>query len=298
MEKSLKLIKLYTHICELYESDLQWEVQRFSPNGQLGQITDQELLTISLFCTMYEQKTTQKAMYDHIVDYWHSWFPTLPTYKNVNTRLNRLVDAYHLLLNLSMETFELSGDKLPILIGDSMPIITCSHKRNPKVALNSTDKGYCATKKLNYYGVKLHTLGLHRKGKMPFPQKIGITPASTHDLTALRPILEVTNTKATFLDKAYCDKELAKKMTENDNCLLTPVKKIKGTPLVIEQFDKAANDLFSTAVATIRQPVESFYNWIQQKTNIHIASKVRSENGLFVHIYAKLVAAVLILLEF
>ena len=211
MEKSLKLIKLYTHICELYESELQWEVQRFSPNGQHGQITDQELLTISLFCTMYEQKTTQKAMYDHIVDYWHSWFPTLPTYKNVNTRLNRLVDAYHLLLNLSMETFELSGDKRPILIGDSMPIITCSHKRNPKVALNSTDKGYCATKKLNYYGVKLHTLGLHRKGKMPFPQKVGITPASTHDLTALRPILEVTNIEATFLDKAYCDKELAKK---------------------------------------------------------------------------------------
>jgi hypothetical protein len=87
-------------------------------------------------------------------------------------------------------------------------------------------------------------------------------------------------------------------MTENNNYLLTPVKKIKGTPLVLEQFDKAANDLFSTAVATIRQPVESFYNWIQQKTNIHIASKVRSENGLFVHIYAKLVAAVLLLIEF
>ena len=298
MEKSLRLIKLYTHICDLYESDLQWEVQRFSPNGQLGQITDQELLTISLFCIMYEQKTTQKAMYDHIVDYWHSWFPTLPSYKNVNTRLNRLVDAYHLLLSLSMESFELSEDKLPILIGDSMPIITCSHKRNPKVALNSTNKGYCATKKLNYYGVKLHSLGLHRKGKIPFPQKIGVTPASTYDLTALKPVLEVTNTEATFLDKAYCDKELSKIMTENNNCLLTPVKKIKGTPVVLEQFDKAANDLFSTAVATIRQPVESFYNWIQQKTNIHIASKVRSENGLFVHIYAKLVAAVLLLIEF
>ena len=39
MEKSLKLIKLYTHICEFYESELQWEVQR-SPNGQQGQITD------------------------------------------------------------------------------------------------------------------------------------------------------------------------------------------------------------------------------------------------------------------
>ena len=143
--------------------------------------------------------------YDHIIDYWHSWLPTLPTYKNVNTRLNRLLDAYHLLLSLSTETFEISGDKLAILIGDSMPIITCSHKRNLKVALNLTDKGYCATKKLiraafRYYGVKLHSLGLHRKGKMPFPKKMDITPASTHDLTALRPILEVTNTGATFLE--------------------------------------------------------------------------------------------------
>jgi Transposase DDE domain len=298
MEKALKLIKLYTHICVLYESELQWEVQRFSPNEQINYITDQELLTISLFCTMYEQKTTQKAMYDHIIDYWASWFPTLPAYQNFNIRLNRLVDAYQLLLSLSMEAFELSDDKWPISVGDSMPIITCSHKRKPKVALNFADKGYCATKKLNYYGVKLHSLGLHRKGKVPFPTKLGITPASTHDLTALKPILELINTEATFLDKAYCDAELAKKMKENGNCLLTPVKKVKGMPLILQQFDKASNDLFSTAVSTIRQPVESFYNWIQQKTNIHIASKVRSEKGLYFHIYSKLVAAVLLLLGF
>ena len=70
-----------------------------------------------------------------------------------------------------------------------MPIITCSHKREAKAALGLADKGYCATKKLNYNGVKLHTLGLHRKGKVPFPNKIGITPASVHDITALRPVL-------------------------------------------------------------------------------------------------------------
>ena len=40
MEKSLKLIALYLHICESYEAELQWEVQRFSFNGQKGQITD------------------------------------------------------------------------------------------------------------------------------------------------------------------------------------------------------------------------------------------------------------------
>lgn len=298
MEKSLKLIALYLHICESYEAELQWEVQRFSFNGQKGQITDQELLTICLFCTMYEQKTTQKAMYEHILDYWSSWFPALPSYKNFNTRLNRLPDALQLLVSLSMESFELSFDKIPILIGDSMPVITCSHKREPKVALDLVNKGYCATKKLNYYGVKLHALGLHRKGKMPFPNKIGITPASVHDLTALRPVLEVITAHQTYLDKAYSDKELSQTMQKNNNCLHTPVKKYKATPLVIEQFDKAANDLFSTAVSKIRQPIESFFSWIQEKTAIQKASKVRSKNGLLLHIYSKMAAAILLLLGF
>jgi hypothetical protein len=298
MQKPIKLITLYTHICESYKHELQWEVQRFSPNGNRGQITDEELLTIYLFCTMYEQKTTKKAIYEHILDYWHSWFPTLPSYKNFSVRLNNLVEAFNLLLSLSMESFELPAHKIPILIGDSMPIITCSHKRNAKIAPALADKSYCATKNLHYYGVKIHALNLHRKTQLPFPVKIGITPASTPDISALRPVLEITHVKATFLDKAYCDKKLQQKMQQNGNDLLTPIKKTKGMPVVLEQFDKAANDLFSTAVSTIRQPIESFFSWIQEKTKIHLASKVRSEKGLLLHIYAKLVASVLILLQF
>ena len=87
-------------------------------------------------------------------------------------------------------------------------------------------------------------------------------------------------------------------MQKNDNCFLTPVKKYKATPLVIEQFDKAANDLFSTAVAKIRQPMESFFSWIQEKTAIQKALKVRSKNRLLLHIYSKMAAAILLLLGF
>lgn len=298
MQKPIKLITLYTHICESYKNTLQWEVKRFSHNGNTGQITDEELLTIYLFCTMYEQKTTKRAMYEHILDYWYSWFPTLPSYKNFCIRLNNLVEAFQLLLSLLMEQFELSAEKIPILIGDSMPVITCSHKRQAKVALNLADKSYCATKNLHYFGVKIHSLNLHRKTKLPFPVKIGITPASTPDITALRPILEVAHVQATFLDKAYCDKKMENQMQQNDNELMTPIKKLKGSLAVLNQFDKAANDLFSTAVSTIRQPIESFFSWIQEKTKIQIASKVRSENGLLLHIYGKLVASVLLLLNF
>lgn len=93
-------------------------------------------------------------------------------------------------------------------------------------------------------------------------------------------------------DKIYHDTEFFAKMTKEINsAMLTPVKGIKGQPDCIKSFDKAANDLYSKAVSAIRQPIESFFNWINEKTNIQRASNVRSTNGLLVHVFEKLAAA-------
>ncbi|MHB1104890.1 MAG: hypothetical protein ACYCZ2_00890 [Lutibacter sp.] len=48
--------------------------------------------------------------------------------------------------------------------------------------------------------------------------------------------------------------------------------------------------LKAKAVSAIRQPIESFFNWINEKTQIQNASKVRSFKGLIVHIFGKLPA--------
>jgi hypothetical protein len=50
------LIKLYYYVCEEYNNYLRWNVQRFSPKSQLGQISDEEIITIYLFCMVYEEK--------------------------------------------------------------------------------------------------------------------------------------------------------------------------------------------------------------------------------------------------
>lgn len=84
-----------------------------------------------------------------------------------------LGDAFGVLM---MELFNsrcgVDSDTLKVLLGDSFPVITCSHKRQAQVATELTDKGYCATKKLHYYGVKVHLLGLQRRGTIPFPQYV------------------------------------------------------------------------------------------------------------------------------
>lgn len=73
--------------------------------------------------------------------------------------------------------------------------------------------------------------------------------------------------------------------------MLTPVKAIKGQDKWGKQFDRASNDLYSQSVSAIRQPIESFFNWLIEKTDIQKASKVRSTKGLLVHVFGKLTAA-------
>ena len=72
---------------------------------------------------------------------------------------------------------------------------------------------------------------------------------------------------------------------------MTPVKAVKGECQEIENRDKASNDLYSAAVSQVRQPIESFFNWLIQKTDIQRASKVRSTKGLLVHLFGKIASA-------
>ena len=293
------LIKIYFHVCSKYKEQIYWEVQRFSNNSQpSGIITDEELITIYLFCVAREEKYKIKSMYRHIKSYWYSWFPLLPSYQAFNARLNKLCDAFSVLMIDFFNSVSICVDRLKVLLGDSFPVITCSHKREGKVARELTDKGFCATKKLHFYGVKVHTLGLERPGTIPFPQYVMVTPASVHDLTALRGILEKTEADVCILDKAYADTDLAKKMLEQDTVLLTPIKDKKGWEAVFKQREQAFNDLFNKAVATLRQPIESLFNWINELTQIQNASKVRSANGLRLHLYGKLAAALMLIAGF
>jgi hypothetical protein len=48
-------------------------------------------------------------------------------------------------------------------------------------------------------------------------------------------------------------------------------------------------------VSTIRQPLESLFNWLIQRTDLQNAARVRSSQGLKVHCYGKLAVACLLL---
>jgi len=284
----IKLISLYYRICHYYSTQLSWQVQRFSPNSLTGQITDQEILTIYLFCVAYEEKAKVKSIYNCIQNHWLSYFPALPSCQTFVSRLNRLSACLPLLIEcLLSEVAQPARQALELHLLDSLPVITCSHKRAGKVARELTDKGYCATKGIHYYGLKVHVIARRKAGTLPLPEFIGLSQASAHDLRAMRPVF--------IGDKAYADAALDKQLARQQDCaLLTPIKKTKNMPWVLQAFDKAHNDLFSRAVSSLRQPIEALFSWWDEKTQIQNASKVRSAKGLLVHVFGKIAAAILL----
>ena len=59
--------------------------------------------------------------------------------------------------------------------------------------------------------------------------------------------------------------------------------------------EKDVPTLYNRFVSAIRQPLESLFNWLIQRTDLQNAARVRSSQGLKVHCYGKLAVACLLL---
>lgn len=296
MAKELQMIAIYLYICDIYDAELKHACQRFSNNSE-PEFTDQEIMTVFLFVMHAEKRFSIKQIYDFADNYLRSWFPKLPSYVAFDMRLNRLSEAFRILAELTISNFTPEDCQLNESVLDSLPIITCSGKRSGKVARDITDKGYCSTKGMYYFGLKLHALGYTRPCQLPFPEQIQLTQASENDLNVFKQAWADIENRVFYGDKIYCDHEFFDDLANSNNSyMLTPVKGVKNQPEVIKQRDKAANDLFSTAVSRIRQPIESLFNWIIVNTDIQRASKVRSTKGLLVHVFGRIAAAYIFLI--
>jgi hypothetical protein len=290
MDWQLRLVVLYVFVCDQFHNDFRTHCQRFS-NNNTPEFTDEEVITIFLYGIM-QRRFQIKDIYNYTSDHMADWYPDLPSYVAFVQRLNRLSGIFPLLVERIPDHFSGTGLLPNVRLIDSFPVVMANAKRSSRarVANEFANKGYCASKNLWYYGVKVHILGTKRTGTLPLAEFIGVTPASDHDLNAFRQISPYLENCRLFADPAYMDELEKQLLKEQETDIYTPVKKKKG-----QEFPELFDQLFSTGVSRVRQPIESLFNRIQQKTDIQIASKVRSYNGLMVHIFGRLAAAMFIM---
>lgn len=286
----LKLIELYCLICHIYDTNIVLKHQRLSNNSK-PDFTDSELLTCYFF-GMLENHQQQKAIYDYIANHWRSWFPALPTYQAFNHRLNNLQLDFQIIIEVLLAAKFKSRDasfSADSLI-DSFPVMlsTGEKAKRCRTASGLADFGYCSSKDIYYYGVKLHTLAVRRTGKLPVPSSVFLSEASKHDLTAFKETAPPIPTGTLFADKAYADQQTKLLLHERGVTLVTPRKR--------KRYEKKQSEtLWSRFVSSFKQPIESFFNWLILKTDYQNASRVRSTKGLLIHCYGKLAFACLLL---
>ena len=100
----------------------------------------------------------------------------------------------------------------------------------------------------------------------------------------------VINLNALFADKAYPDTETKAVLAARGTYLLTPYKRRRNEP------EANVLTLLDCFVSSIRQPLESLFGWMIQRTDLQNASRVRSTNGLLAHCYGKLAVPCLLLI--
>ena len=279
------LIQIYLFVCQTYDTSSATCFQRASNNSKPN-FTDEEIMTIYLFAHL-NQKYQKKQMHEFIKNYWAAWFPRLPAYQTFVFRLNQLEQTFQSFGARLIES--LAGRTAPQVdsLIDSFPVMLASngHSYGAKVAREIAEVGYCAAKKTRFHGVRLHLVGKRQSQKLPLPAQVWLCSAAHHDGKVLKEQqIDLPNTTL-FGDLAFADKQLVAAFRHQQTELITGRKKPKGKELM--ETEKHHNRLISK----LRQPIESLFNWINEKTEIQKASKVRSTNGLLIHCWGKLVVA-------
>jgi hypothetical protein len=232
MDWEIRLIVMFLFISQVFKEKLQFSCKRMSNNSS-PKFTDEEVIVIFIWGIL-QNHTKIKDIYNYTKNHLRHLFPDFPSYEAYVMRLNRLEDVFVPLIE-EIQTHFPSNYLKNIRLIDSMPIIMAKEKRSSKakVAPELANKGYCGSKNIYYYGVKVHILGFKRSGTLPLPEFIGLTPASNHDLSAFRQISSEIKNSEIYADKAYID-SLEKEMLNQQNTeIYTPVKKKKDVEVKV-----------------------------------------------------------------
>ena len=283
-----QLIQIYLFVCHIYDTCEQTCFQRLSNNCK-PDFTDQELLTIWFFAHL-NGCFQKKQMFVFIKNYWSDWFPRLPAYQTFVLRLNQLEPTFQTFGGVLSQCLKGGSSEIDCIV-DSMPVMLAAngHSYRAGVARDIADIGYCAAKKTRFHGLRLHIIAQRRFGRLPLPLQVWLCEASHHDSKAFLGQSPELPSRELFGDLAYPAPELINHLKEQGSRLVAPLKKPKGGELTDNE--KYYNQL----VRSFRQPIESLFNWIVEKTGIQKASKVRSTDALMTHCWGKLAVAYFLL---
>jgi hypothetical protein len=237
---------------------------RFKRVGRKPYLSLSEIVTITLISCVYECGCL-KSLYKLLCDKFSSDFH-LPCYKNfvclMNNHSGQLSVIIHFICCLNNQTEGV------ITFCDSTKVEVCKiyreHRHQTMKLIASKSKSTTGW----FYGLRLHVL-CDRYGNL---RQIKFTTATTGEREVLDQFLNNLKNCIVVGDAGYVSKDLNQKASQNNNILLTAVRKNMKTLATI----------FQGKCLNMRSRIESVFDVLKERFNL-ITSLPRSINGYLAH---------------
>lgn len=252
----------------------------FKRPGPRSLCSDSELLTMALVgeCREWATETTMLSQWREHRDL----FPHIPSQSRFNRRRRALQDAFGLIRQVVMAQLDLSADGQAVI--DSMPVPVVKFHLVPGSRgdwrEHRADFGRCASKKITFFGFKLHLLVSLNGLILDFE----LAPASAADLTVGAELLFGQTDLTVFGDKGYISAELAQQLLRNNHLKLMTLPR-RNQP---NQPPEAVSRSFNA----VRQIVETVNGQLAEQFNIQV-NHAHTFCGLCTRLLTKLTAHML-----
>jgi len=185
-----------------------------------GQMNDAEIMTTAFSASLFFRGNHESA---RAMLKQHGYIPHMLSKSRFSRRLHRIKEIFIIFFNLFAQTWKtLNTDAIYVI--DSIPIAVCDNIRirRSKIYSHEDFRGYQASKKRYFYGLKMHLM-VTQEGQ---PVECFLTPGGFGDVDALKYYAyELPAGSIIYADKAYNDYEIEDLLKEVNHIQLLPMRK-------------------------------------------------------------------------
>jgi Transposase DDE domain len=184
------------------------------------QMNDAEIMTTAFVASLFFRGNHESA---RAMLQQYGYIPHMVSKSRFNRRLHRIKDIFIIVFDFLGKIWKtLNTDAIYVI--DSIPIAVCDNIRIRRSKMYSDEnfRGYQASKKRYFYGLKVHLM-VTQDGQ---PVECFLTPGSFGDVDALKYYAyELPDGSIIYADKAYNDYEIEDLLKEVDHIQLIPMRK-------------------------------------------------------------------------
>src|SRR5438874_238965 len=187
---------------------------------QQGQMNDAEVMTTAFTAALFFRGNHESA---RAMLKQYGYIPHMLSKSRFSRRLHRLIDTFVRFFQLLGQTWKILNTE-SIYIIDSLPVAVCDNIRirRSKIYTDEKFRGYQASKKHYFYGLKIHLM-VTQEGQ---PVECFLTHGGFGDVDALKYYAyALPDGSIIYADKAYNDYEIEDLLKEAEHIHLLPMRK-------------------------------------------------------------------------